>query len=1006
AVISQHVNTAPVAPSWHNPDVAPSLEALVVRLLAKAPGERPASATAVLDELRRIAAAGVQAAAGTAPAEPRRDLAGVEWGRFVGRGEEMEQLKGLLARALSGKAALAMLVGEPGIGKTRLAEEFAVYAELRGARALSGRAYEGEASVPYRPFVEALRGYIDARSDGELRDELGEGAPDVATLISDVRRRLPDLPPTAPLEGEAERLRLFESVTQFVRNASRARPLVLLLDDLHWADKPSLLLLRHLARSIVDGRVLIVGAYRDVELDRTHPLAEALAAMRRERPYTRVLVRGLPESDVVELIESIGEASDAGSPLRQLGLALYSETEGNPFFIREVVSHLIEERLLYRDGACWTSKVSTVSELGIPEGVREAIGRRLSRLSDGCNRMLSRASAMTAGFSWDELKAISGEDEGVLLDVLEEALGAQLIAERRTGTYDFTHALIRQTLYEELSTPRRVLLHRQIGEALEQLYAANVEPHLTELAHHFYQAASGGDVEKAIDYARRAGDRAGSLAAWEAAAAHYERALLALEFLPVRDDRRQTELRRSRGQAYETLGDFDRARTDYEQAFAAAQAAKDGNAELQSLIDLGFLWSGRDYERTGVYFQRAFELADAIGDPGLRARSMNRLGNWLVNVGRPSEGLAHHASALAIFESEHDTLGTAETLDLMGIANALFGDLPACVEAFSRAIELLRPLGPSIALTSSLTSRAAMSGPNLAEPVRAGPGTREDARRDAAEAAEMAEKIGSPAAMSYAALAGGAAAAAFGDLGFGLGQAAEGLRLATEIGHDQWITGAKNALGDIYLRALAPGEAVEQFDAALQLARELGSAWWIGNATTGLALAHLLRDDTARAEAVLSDFQRRDHEPQNLPERRVRWVWGLLALACGDALVALNIADALLSTPIGGRNDQRIPSLQHLRGDALRVLKRHDEALAALECARDCAIDQGARPSLWQIHRSLGQLHRGQRRPADAEREFGAARALIGSLAATIDDAGLRERFQQSATSSLPHPET
>jgi len=663
AVISQHIHTAPVAPSWHNPDVSSSLEAVVLRLLAKAPTERPASATAALDELRRVAAAGLQAAAGTAPAEPRRDLAGVEWGRFVGRREEMDQLKDLLERALSGKGALAMLVGEPGIGKTRLAEEFSVYAELRGARALTGHSYEGEASVPYRPFVEALRGYIHTRSDRELQEELGEGAPDVATLISDVRRRLPDLPHAAPLDGEAERLRLFESVTQFVRSAARARPLVLLLDDLHWSDKPSLLLLRHLARSVDDARVLIVGAYRDVELDRTHPLAEALAAMRRERPYTRVLVRGLPESDVIDLIESIGEASEADSPRRRLGAALYRETEGNPFFIREVVSHLIEEGLLYREAGLWTTNVRSVSELGIPEGVREAIGRRLSRLSEGCGRMLTRASAMTAGFTWHELKAISGvtpvgaqaaapdaSTEPQLLDALDEAIASQLISERTqegAGRYDFTHALIRQTLYGELSTPRRVLLHRQIGEALEGLYAPNVEPHLAELAHHFYQAAPGGDAEKAIDYAKRAGDRALALVAWEEAAAHYERVLQALELLPARDERLQVTVLCSLGNALGAVGDNVGYRDAFARAADVARGIPDGDAFARAALGFSSPFNDGFEPEVVAILEEALVLL-APGDSPLRAMVTARLAHAFLFGDRRERMTALGQEALAM----------------------------------------------------------------------------------------------------------------------------------------------------------------------------------------------------------------------------------------------------------------------------------------------------------------------------------------------------------------------
>ncbi len=494
----------------------------------------------------------------------------------------MDQLKAALENALSGRGSLVMMVGEPGIGKTRLAEEFGVYASLRGAQVLTGRAYEGEVALPYRPFVEAFRQYVQDRPDPLLRQELGDGAPEVAKLISEVRRRFPDIPEAPPLEPDAERLRLFESVSAFVRNAAAANPLVLLLDDLHWADKPSLLLLRYLARSVAGQRVLTLGAYRDVELDRTHPLSEVIATLRREQLYRRLLLRGLSEEDVLALLTAIEPSEESAAARRALATALYRETEGNPFFMREVLSHLMEEGKLYREGGRWTSKVTSVSEFGIPEGVREVVGRRLSRLSEGCNRVLTLASTMTGGFSWEELKAITGESEPALLDLLDEALAAQLIQERRgdhAGNYDFTHALIRQTLYGELSTPRRVILHRQIGRALEEVHADNLEPHLAELAHHFYQAAPGGEVDKAIDYARRAGDRAVALLAYEEAAGHYEIALQALDLKDRPEKRRRFDLLMALGQAYARADVPEKATAALECAVQVAEAL--GDPQLQ-----------------------------------------------------------------------------------------------------------------------------------------------------------------------------------------------------------------------------------------------------------------------------------------------------------------------------------------------------------------------------------------------------------------------------------------
>ena len=216
-----------------------------------------------------------------------------DWGRFVGRAEEFGALEAVFDDTMSGRTRLAMVVGEPGIGKTRLVEELGAYASMRGAQVVWGHCYEGDLGVPYLPYVEAFRSYVRTRPDDDLSVSgagLAEGRDDAARA-TDLYPNLPVLP---PLEDDAERLRLFEGVASFVRAAASAQPLVLVLDDLHWADKPSLRLLQHLMRSVSDARLLIVGTYRDVELDRNHPLAEAMTTLRRHRSYERVLFRGLP----------------------------------------------------------------------------------------------------------------------------------------------------------------------------------------------------------------------------------------------------------------------------------------------------------------------------------------------------------------------------------------------------------------------------------------------------------------------------------------------------------------------------------------------------------------------------------------------------------------------------------------------------------------------------------------------------------------------------------------
>jgi class 3 adenylate cyclase/tetratricopeptide (TPR) repeat protein len=611
-VISQHINTAPVAPTWHEPSVPSPLESLVLRLLAKSPEERPASAQDVANELRQILARSTVTTGPQRIGDDITDLRQLDWGRFVGRRDEIDQLRAALELTLSGKTTLAFIAGEPGIGKTRLAQEFAVYAELRGAQVLTGRSYEGEATVPYRPFVEALRQYVRAKPDGELRQQMGAGAPEIATMVSDVRQRFPDIQEAPKLEADAERLRLFDSITTFLRNASVAQPIVLLLDDLHWVDRPSLLLLQHVARHATNDRLLLLATYRDVELDRTHPLSEALAGFRRLERFTRVALRGLSQDDVEAMLTSIDTDEANALQRHALGQALYQETKGNPFFIREVLSHLIEERLIVRQGGRWVGRVSSVSDLGIPEGVRDVIARRLGRLTPDCRAMLTRASTMVRGFTWEALRAINPQsDEEALLSLLEEALAAQLVAPRREETpivYDFTHPLIRHTLYDEISGPRRVLLHRQIGAALEALYRDNFDAHAGELAYHFYQAAPGGDVQKAVDFATRAGERAMALHGHEEAVGHFERAMQALELAQPVDERALARLLVLAGHALWHAGDFAQARDRYHRGARLARSV----AAVDLLVEAAVGYGGNVASfAAGTVDQRLIEMLEA-----------------------------------------------------------------------------------------------------------------------------------------------------------------------------------------------------------------------------------------------------------------------------------------------------------------------------------------------------------------------------------------------------------
>ncbi len=496
-------------------------------------------------------------------------------GHFVGRHAEMDVLRGALEDALSSRGRLILLAGEPGIGKTRTAEELAAHARRRGARVLWGRCYDGEGAPAFWPWLQVIRAYAHARDPSALAAVMGPGAIDIAQIAVEVRERLPQLPAADAIGPEPARFRLFDSIAVFLRNASADEPLVLVLDDLHSADRSSLLLLQFVTPEVVESRVLLIASYRHTELRRRHPLAETLGELARSPSTQRVMLRGLADEDVSRLVETIaGE-----KPSEAAVAAVCRQTEGNPFFINELVPLLVAEGRLRRGTpASWN--------LAVPQGVREIIGRRLDGLSPECNRILTLASVIGREFELAVLEGLGGLGRDELLAVLEEALAARLVVEvpRTAGRYAFSHGLIRDTLYEELPTARRMPLHRQIGELLEGREAA--EARLAELAYHFFEAAHGGDVGKAVDYSMRAGARAAQQLAYEEAAGHYERALQALDLTEQADGQR-CELLLALGDVQMGAGEAPAARASFLRAADVARRARMPARLARAALGLG-----------------------------------------------------------------------------------------------------------------------------------------------------------------------------------------------------------------------------------------------------------------------------------------------------------------------------------------------------------------------------------------------------------------------------------
>ena len=501
-------------------------------------------------------------------------------GAFVGRERELGELVRGVEDAFAGRGSLFLLVGEPGVGKSRLAEELTARARARGARVLVGRCWEAGGAPAYWPWVQSLRPYLREADAEVIRSQLGQGAVDVARLHPELRERLGDLAPAPAIESEGARFRLFDSLTAFIKRMAAAQPLVVMLDDLHAADEPSLLLLRFVARELGDSRLMVVGAYRDVDPTLTEPLTTTVTELARE-PVTRTLaLSGLAASDVVRFIE----AAAPGAPAAELGPSLHAETEGNPLFVGEIVRLLATEQRLREPGT---------GPLAIPQSVREVIGRRLRYLSSECDRLLTVASVMGREFDIDPLAAVIGLDRDAVLELLDEAIEARVVSEvsGAIGRLRFAHALIRDAAYHRLTSGRRARLHRQVGEALESLYASDLDAHLAELAHHFFESAAGDGRGKAVDYARRAGARAVGLLAFEEAARLYQMALAALGADGTA--RVRCELLLALGNAQSRSGDAQAAKATFLRAAELARTADLPELVARAAAGYGgrFLWT-------------------------------------------------------------------------------------------------------------------------------------------------------------------------------------------------------------------------------------------------------------------------------------------------------------------------------------------------------------------------------------------------------------------------------
>ncbi len=505
---------------------------------------------------------------------------------FVGRENQLQRLSAKLEQASKGKGALAMLTGEPGIGKTRMLEEFSDLARQQGVRILSGACREGECQRPYGPFAEAIGQFVRESTTEELNDAIGRVGATLARIAPELRDRLPNLGEPPALDKEEERFRVLDCVAQFVANLAQRAPLMLILDDLHWADPGTAAMLSHVARSVSQKPILLVGAYRDAEIDRRHPLTPVLAGLRRLANFEAIALGGLPADAIGELLGTIGDVEAPAELIK----ALSTETEGNPFFIREILLHLAAEGKIFAPGNAWTTEFD-LDRLGIPPGVREVVALRLSKLSEDANRLLIAGAAFNGPFAFDIAREVAGLTEDRALAALDEAIDAQLVrATSDAQSLNFAHALVRTTLYLGTSAVRRVRLHRQIAEAMERAWGERVHEHAAEVAYQFWRGAAVTDAGRGVDYAIAAADNAEAAYDYDEVAAFLR---IALELLLPHDSRRPRMLARRAAALTWTMNAEEALKTAHEAGEMIAVAeGEDAAADYFESAARAMRWAG------------------------------------------------------------------------------------------------------------------------------------------------------------------------------------------------------------------------------------------------------------------------------------------------------------------------------------------------------------------------------------------------------------------------------
>lgn len=909
---------------------------------------------------------------------------------LIGRAGPLAAIDALLAQVGQGQGQPLLIAGEAGMGKSRLVAETGERASRLGWTILPGYCFETERGLPYAPILDVLRSYSLSHSAAEISRACGSAAPDLMHLWPELAGYLP-APLPSPV-SEPDKYRYFQALAHFCTNLAADRPLLLVIEDLHWADEASLELLLHLTRHLAVQPILLLGTYRS---DEAGPeLLHFLAQLDRRRQGTELRLSPLDRSQVEQMLQAIFEQ---WRPIRADFLeTLHTLTEGNPFFIEELLKLMVMAGdIYYAEDGIWDRK--PLHELHIPRSVRDAVQQRFHQLSAQAQQLLTLAAVVGRHFDFTLLQRLTGHTETELLAQFKELMAAQFIVEESAEQFAFRHALTREAIYTTVMARERRHWHQRIAAALEQL----PHPPLADLSYHFYQ----GEVwDRTLVCAQQAGERALRFYAPQAAVIHFSQALQAAPHLSTAVS---PHLFYQRGQAYATLNNFEAALADYEVALAMSIAQNEQRVRWQTLLALGHLWATRDYTRAGDYFQQAQALAQTLADPPVMAHTLNIIGNWQMNRGQPFAAVQNHQAALAIFESLNDPLGQAQSLDYLAISSYNCADITQSRAYYQQALPLWQQLEDDRGLLHSFGGLALGADYELAYdevPLT-------QAIIWGEKGVQVARRIDWRSGEAFTLICWGITLRHNGQLGPAIDKYRQALAAAEEIEHSGWTIDARLALGVAYLDLLALPDARLHLEETLALARQFNAFIWINY--TGLALAgvYMMQQAFGLAQARLDELLPADGPMETLHHRFVWLARAELALAEGAFDTALAIVERLIasaldlaSTPTG----PVIPRLWLVRGQALSGLGRLPQAENDLLAGLQAAQTQERVRLFWRFQATLAEVYLARGQPELAAQALAEARANLETLAGSVSGeslpqvGALGDHFLRQATAMLP----